>query len=251
MNEHRQVVLVTGALAGIGRATAETFARAGANVVIAGRRPDAGERLAAELAGHAGEVVFTAADVRREPEVQQLVDETVERFGRLDVVVNNAGVDGEMVPFADVTPESYAGVFDTNVLGTLLGIKHALRVMEPQRSGAIVNVSSIYGEKGFPLNAPYVASKHAIIGLTRAAALEGAAYGVRVNAVGPGPVQTAMLDRVTGGDEEAKAAFLSTIPLGRAGDPQEIADAIVFISSDRAGFLSGQTIFVDGGLTAG
>jgi NAD(P)-dependent dehydrogenase (short-subunit alcohol dehydrogenase family) len=172
------------------------------------------------------------------------------RFGQLDVMVNNAGVDGEMVPFAGVTPGSYAGVFDTNVLGTLLGIKHALRVMEPQGSGAIVNVSCIYGEKGFPLNAPYVASKHAIIGLPRAAALQGAPHGVRVNAVGPGPAQTAMLDRVTGGDEEARAAFLSTIPLGRAGDPNEIADAIVFIASGRAGFLSGQTIFLDGGLTA-
>ena len=250
MNENKQVVLVTGALAGIGRATVQAFAETGANVIVAGRRPEAGEALAAELAGHGGEVVFLGADVRHEAEVQQLVDETVARFGRLDVMVNNAGVDGEMVPFADVTPESYASVFDTNVLGTLLGIKHALRIMEPQGSGAIVNVSSIYGEKGFPLNAPYVASKHAIIGLTRAAALEGAAHGVRVNAVGPGPVQTAMLDRVTGGDEEAKAAFLATIPIGRGGDPKEIADAIVFMASDRAGFLTGQTIFLDGGLTA-
>jgi NAD(P)-dependent dehydrogenase (short-subunit alcohol dehydrogenase family) len=114
-----------------------------------------------------------------------------------------------------------------------------------------VNVSSLYGQQGFPLNAPYVASKHAIIGLTRAAALEGAGHGVRVNAVAPGRVQTAMLDRVTGGDEEAKAAFLSTIPLGRAGDPREIADAILFIASDRASFLSGQAIFLDGGLSAG
>ena len=250
MSENKQVVLVTGALAGIGRAIAQAFTETGANVVIAGRRPEAGEALAGELTGHGGEVVFIAADVRHESEVQQLVDETVARFGRLDVMVNNAGVDGEMVPFAGVTPESYAGVFDTNVLGTLLGIKHALRVMEPQGSGAIVNVSSIYGERGFPLNAPYVASKHAIIGLTRAAALEGAPQGVRVNAVGPGPVQTAMLDRVTGGDEEAKAAFLSTIPIGRGGDPKEIADAIVFIASERAGFLTGQTIFLDGGLTA-
>ena len=250
MSENTQVVLVTGALAGIGRATAQAFAETGANVVVAGRRPEAGEALAAELAGYGGEAVFIAADVRHESEVQQLVDQTVSRFGRLDVMVNNAGVDGEMVPFAGVTPESYAAVFDTNVLGTLLGIKHALRVMEPQGSGAIVNVSSIYGDKGFPLNAPYVASKHAIIGLTRTAALEGAPQGVRVNAIGPGPVQTAMLDRVTGGDEDAKAAFLSTIPIGRGGDPKEIADAIVFIASDRAGFLTGQTIFLDGGLTA-
>jgi NAD(P)-dependent dehydrogenase (short-subunit alcohol dehydrogenase family) len=222
----------------------------GAKVVVSGRRPEAGEALAAELRGHAGDVEFIAADIRHESEVQHLIDATVSRFGRLDVVVNNAGVDGDMVPFAGVTPESYAAVFDTNVLGTLLGIKHALLVMEPQGSGAIVSVSSIYGQKGFPFNAPYVASKHAIIGLTRAAALEGAAHGVRVNAVAPGPVQTAMLDRVTGGDQEAKAAFLSTVPMGRAGDPQEIADAIIFVTSPKAGFLTGQTIFLDAGITA-
>jgi NAD(P)-dependent dehydrogenase (short-subunit alcohol dehydrogenase family) len=182
--------------------------------------------------------------------VATLVDATVERFGRLDVAVNNAGADGEMVPFGGVTPESYSAVFDTNVLGTLLGIKHQLRVMEPQGSGAIVNLSSIYGQKGFPLNAPYVASKHAIIGLTKVAALEGAPYGVRVNAVAPGPVQTAMLDRVTGGDDEAKAAFLATVPLGRSGDPKEIADAIVFATAPGAGFLTGQTITIDGGMAA-
>jgi NAD(P)-dependent dehydrogenase (short-subunit alcohol dehydrogenase family) len=250
MSDEHQTVLVTGALAGIGEATATAFAKAGANVVVSGRRPEAGAALTSRLRGHGGEVEFIAADVRHESEVQELVDQAVERFGRLDVVVNNAGADGEMVPFAGVTPESYAAVFDTNVLGTLLGIKHALRVMEPQGSGVIVNVSSIYGDKGFPLNAPYVASKHAIIGLTRVAALEGAAQGVRVNAVAPGPVQTAMLDRVTGGDDEAKVAFLSTVPLGRAGDPQEIADAIVFIASPQASFLTGQAIFLDGGMTA-
>jgi NAD(P)-dependent dehydrogenase (short-subunit alcohol dehydrogenase family) len=211
---------------------------------------DAGEALAAALRERGGDAEFIAADVRRESEIRQLVDETVARFGRVDVAVNNAGVDGEMVPFADITPESYAATFDTNVLGTLLGIKHELRVMEAQGSGAIVNLSSIYGQKGFPLNAPYVASKHAIIGLTRSAALEAAPFGVRVNAVAPGPVQTAMLERVTGGDAEAKAAFLATVPQGRAGDPEEIADAIVFIASDQAGFLTGQTITVDGGIAA-
>jgi NAD(P)-dependent dehydrogenase (short-subunit alcohol dehydrogenase family) len=250
MSEKNQTVLITGALAGIGRATATAFVYSGANVVLSGRRPEAGEALAAELRGHGGEVEFIVADVRHESDVQQLVDSTVARFGRLDVAVNNAGVDGDMVPLAEVTPESYAATFDTNVLGTLLGIKHQLRVMEPQGSGAIVNLSSIYGQKGFALNAPYVASKHAIIGLTRAAALEATPHGVRVNAVAPGPVQTAMLDRVTGGDEEAKAAFLSTVPLARAGDAREIADAIVFIASPRAGFLTGQAIFLDGGITA-
>jgi NAD(P)-dependent dehydrogenase (short-subunit alcohol dehydrogenase family) len=249
MRKTQQTVLITGALAGIGRATAIAFAQAGANVVVSGRRPDAGEALAAELRGQGAAAEFVAADVRHEVEVRELVDAAVRRFGGLDVAVNNAGVDGEMVPFAGVTPESYAATFDTNVLGTLLGIKHQLRVMEPQGSGAIVNLSSIYGEMGFPLNAPYVASKHAIIGLTKSAALEAAPFGVRVNAVAPGPVQTAMLDRVTGGDEQAKAAFLATVPQGRAGDPKEIAEAIVFIASPGAGFLTGQTVAIDGGIT--
>lgn len=246
----KKTVLVTGALAGIGKATATAFAETGANVVVSGRRPEAGRALAAELSGNGGEVVFVAADVRRENEVQNLIDETVSRFGRLDIAVNNAGADGEMVPFAAVTQEGYAQVFDTNVFGTLVSIKHELRVMEPQGSGSIVNLSSIYGLKGFPLNSPYVASKHAIIGLTRSAALEGAGFGVRVNAIAPGPVQTAMLDRVTGGDDDAKAAFIATLPLGRAGQPEEIADAIVFVTSEKAGFLTGQTITLDGGVTA-
>jgi len=246
----KQAVLVTGALTGIGRATAIAFADAGANVVVSGRRPEAGEALASALRGRGGDVVFVRADVRHEEEVAKLIDAAVARFGRLDVAVNNAGVDGEMVPFAGLDAEKYATVFDTNVLGTLLGIKHQLRVMEPQGSGSIVNVSSIYGLKGFPVNAPYVASKHAIIGLTRAAALEGAGFGVRVNAVAPGPVETPMLNRVTGGDDEAKAAFIATLPLGRAGEPGEIADAIAFISSDRAGFLTGQVVTLDGGVMA-
>jgi NAD(P)-dependent dehydrogenase (short-subunit alcohol dehydrogenase family) len=129
-------------------------------------------------------------------------------------------------------------------------MKHELRVMQEQESGSIVNVSSIYGQKGFPNASLYVASKHAIIGLTRSAALEAAPYGVRVNAVGPGPVQTAMLDRVTGNDTRAKAAFLATVPQQRAGEAEEIAEAIAYISSPKAGFLTGQTIFLDGGMTA-
>ncbi len=134
---------------------------------------------------------------------------------------------------ADVTPEAYAGTFDTNVLGTLLAMKHELRVMQEQRSGAIVNLSSIYGMKGFPGAALYVASKHAIIGRAKSAALEGAPLGIRVNAVAPGPVQTDMLERVTGRDAQAKAAFLAQVPQGRAGDVAEIAEAIVFNTSEQ------------------
>jgi NAD(P)-dependent dehydrogenase (short-subunit alcohol dehydrogenase family) len=209
---NQPVVMITGALTGIGRATAVTFARAGATVVVSGRHEDAGRALASELKELGATAEFSYADVRSDDQLAALVNDTTARYGRLDVAVNNAGTDGQMVPVADITTGLYADTFDTNVLGTLLSMKHELRVMQAQRSGSIVNVSSIYGQKGFPGASLYVASKHAIIGLTRSAALEAAAYGVRVNAVGPGPVQTAMFDRVTGGDVQAKAAYLATVP---------------------------------------
>ncbi len=164
--------------------------------------------------------------------------------------MNNAGTDGEFSPIPDITSEQYHATYDTNVLGTLLSMKHELRVMQPQGSGSIINLTSIYGDKGFPNGSLYVSSKHAIIGLTRSAALEAAADGVRVNAIGPGPVQTDMLERVTGHDADAKAAFLATVPIGRAGDPGEIAAAITFLASPGAGFLTGQTVYVDGGMKA-
>jgi NAD(P)-dependent dehydrogenase (short-subunit alcohol dehydrogenase family) len=244
------VVLITGALTGIGRATAVTFARTGATVVVSGRHRDAGQALAKELGELGATAEFVQADVRFDDQLGALVDHVVAHFGRLDVAVNNAGTDGEFSPVAKLTADKYTRTFDTNVLGTLLSMKHELRVMQEQKSGSIVNVSSIYGQKGFPNASLYVASKHAIIGLTRSAALEVAPCGVRVNAVGPGPVQTAMLDRVTGNDAQAKAAFLATVPQQRAGEAEEIAEAIAYVSSPRAGFLTGQTIFLDGGMTA-
>lgn len=244
------VVLVTGALTGIGRATAEAFAKRGAKLVVSGRHPDAGERLAKELGPlGAGAVTFVKADIRHEDDVRALVDQVVERNGRLDIAVNNAGTDA-LGLIVDQTPETYAAIFDTNVLGTLLSMKHEMRVMVSQGSGSIVNLSSVYGQKGFPGASLYVASKHAIIGLTKSAALEGAQNGVRVNAVAPGPVQTAMFDRVVDGVGVPKEAIVRQIPQGRAGDVAEIADAIVFITSEQAGFLTGQTIFIDGGVTA-
>ena len=247
---NQPVVMITGALTGIGRATAVTFARAGATVVVSGRHEDTGQALAGELKELGATAEFIHADVRSDDQLAVLVNDTTERYGRLDVAVNNAGTDGQMIPVADITAGHYAGTFETNVLGTLLSMKHELRVMQARRSGSIVNVSSIYGQKGFPGASLYVASKHAIIGLTRSAALEAAAYGVRVNAVGPGPVQTAMFDRVTGGDVQARAAYLATVPQQRAGQPEEIAAAIAYISSPQAGYLTGQTIYLDGGMTA-
>jgi NAD(P)-dependent dehydrogenase (short-subunit alcohol dehydrogenase family) len=244
------VVLVTGALTGIGRATAEAFGKRGAKVVVSGRHVEPGEALAAELSSLGAEsAVFVKADIRQEDEVRALIDEAIKRYGRLDIAVNNAGTDS-MGPIVEQTPESYAAIFDTNVLGTLLSMKHEMRIMVPQGSGSIVNLSSIYGKKGFPGASLYVASKHAIIGLTKSGALEGAAVGVRVNAVAPGPVQTAMFDRVVDTVGAPKEAIVGQIPQGRAGDVVEIADAIVFITSEQAGFLTGQTIFIDGGITA-
>jgi NAD(P)-dependent dehydrogenase (short-subunit alcohol dehydrogenase family) len=244
------VVLITGALTGIGRATAEAFAKHGAKVVASGRHPDAGEALADELNSLGPEpAVFVQADIRHEDDVRALLDQVIERYGRLDIAVNNAGTDS-MGAIVDQTPETYAAIFDTNVLGTLLSLKHEMRVMQAQGSGSIVNLSSIYGQKGFPGASLYVASKHAIIGLTKSAALEGAQQGIRVNAVAPGPVQTAMFDRVVDTVGAPKDAIVAQIPQGRAGAVTEIADAIVFITSEHAGFLTGQTIFIDGGVTA-
>ena len=247
---HQPVVMITGALTGIGRATAVTFAQAGATVVVSGRHKDAGHALAAELKELGAVAEFIHADVRSDDQLAALIEGTTTRYGRLDVAVNNAGTDGDMTPVADITASQYAASFDTNVLGTLLSMKHELQVMQAQRSGSIINVSSIYGQKGFPGGSLYVASKHAIIGLTKSAALEAAPYGVRVNAVGPGPVQTAMFDRVTGNNAQAKAAYLASVPQQRAAQPEEIAAAIAYISSPQASYLTGQTIYLDGGITA-
>jgi NAD(P)-dependent dehydrogenase (short-subunit alcohol dehydrogenase family) len=246
---NHRVVLITGALTGIGRATALAFAKEGARIVIAGRRDEAGEKLVTELRTLGAEAEYWRTDVRHEDDVRALVDKTVARFGRLDAAVNNAGTEGKPGPVTEQTAESYAATFDTNVLGTLLSIKHELRVMMAQGHGSIVNVSSTYGHTGAAGASVYAASKHAIEGLTKSAALEAAESGVRVNAVAPGPIDTGMLTRFTGTDER-KAGLLSTVPLKRLGKPEEIAQTIVFLASDKATFSTGGIFGVDGGKTA-
>jgi NAD(P)-dependent dehydrogenase (short-subunit alcohol dehydrogenase family) len=241
--------LITGALTGIGRATALAFAQEGAHLVVSGRREEEGEKLVAELRKLGAEAEFVRADVRHEAEVRSLVDKTVARFGRLDVAVNNAGTEGAPGPVTEQTAETYAATFDTNVLGVLLSMKHELRVMAAQGHGSIVNVSSVAGRVGFPGASVYVASKHAVEGLTKSAALEAAESGVRVNAVAPGPIETGMLDRFTG-NAENRAALVSGVPLKRAGTPEEIAQTILFIASDKASFITGASIAVDGGKLA-
>ncbi|HEY3770938.1 MAG TPA: glucose 1-dehydrogenase [Candidatus Angelobacter sp.] len=243
------VVLITGALTGIGRATALAFAKEGARLVVSGRRDAEGEKLVAELRKLGAEAEYVRSDVRHEDDVRNLVDKTIARFGRLDIAINNAGTEGQPGPVTAQTAESYAATFDTNVLGTLLSMKHELRVMLPQKSGSIVNISSTLGQHGAPGASVYTASKHAVEGLTKSAAMEAAGSGVRVNVVAPGPIDTGMLTRFTGTDER-KAGLVSGVPLQRMGKPEEIAQTIVFIASDKASFITGAMIAVDGGKAA-
>jgi NAD(P)-dependent dehydrogenase (short-subunit alcohol dehydrogenase family) len=246
---NKQVVLITGALTGIGRATALAFAHAGADVVVSGRHDENGQALAKELRKLGGEAEFIRADVRKDEDVGNLIDQTVARFGRLDVAVNNAGTEGVPGPLTEQTSETYASTFDTNVLGTMLSLKHEMRVMLAQKRGSIINLSSILGKIGFPGASMYSASKHAVEGLTKSAALEGAAHGVRVNAIAPGPTLTGMLDRFTGSDQ-GKAGLISSLPAKRAATPEQIAQAIVFLASEAAPTLTGQSIAIDGGRLA-
>src|SRR5271163_4719315 len=243
------VVLITGALTGIGRAAAQTFAQAGAHLVVSGRRDKEGQELVAELQGLGAEAIFVQTDVRNENDVRDLVDQAVTRFGHLDAAVNCAGTEGKPGPVTEQTAETYAATFDTNVLGTLLSMKHEMRVMLAQGSGSIVNVSSTYGHIGAAGASIYSASKHAVEGLTKSAALEAAASGVRVNSVAPGPIETGMLNRFAG-TAERKAGLAATVPLNRVGRPEEIAQTIMFLASDKASFITGASYVVDGGKTA-
>ena len=243
------VALITGALTGIGRATAVTFAQQGAHVVVSGRREKEGQNLAAELRALGAKAEFIRADVRSEDNVRNLIDQTIKQFGRLDIAVNNAGTEGLRGLVTEQTAESYAATFDTNVLGVLLSMKHELRVMLAQGSGSIVNVSSAYGSVGAAGASVYVASKHAVEGLTKSAALEAAGTGVRVNVVAPGTTDTGMLTRFTNTGEN-KAALVSTVPIKRLATPEEIAHVIAFVASAHASYMTGASIPVDGGMLA-
>ena len=245
-----RVAIVTGASAGIGHAAALAFAREGAQLSLADRDDDRGEKLVAELAELGTDACFTHTDVSDPDSVAAMVDATVRRFGRLDYAFNNAGIEGAQAPTADCTLENWNRTIGVNLTGVFLCMHAEIPRMLASGGGAIVNNSSVAGLVGFAGIPAYTASKHGIIGLTKTAALEYAEQGIRVNAVCPGVIDTEMIDRFTHDDPATRAQLLTTEPVGRLGGPQEIADAVVWLCSERASFVTGHTLAVDGGFVA-
>lgn len=244
MNDHSRVAFVTGAASGIGRATAEAFLRAGYRTVYADRDVPTGQR-AAEAGRDLGETQFIACDVADDASVAAAVDAAAARWGRIDVAFNGAGIDGDRAPTVDCSVENWQRVIAVNLTGMWYCLRHELRHMLAQGSGAIVNCASITGLVGTVLMPAYAASKHGVVGLTRSAALDVARSGVRVNAVCPGLVDTPMWQRSI--SPELTAQLLADDPMGRLCQPQEIAETVVFLCSDAASMINGQALAIDGG----
>ncbi|MBD3887525.1 SDR family oxidoreductase [Phormidium tenue FACHB-886] len=241
-----KVVLITGGTSGIGRATAVAFGEAGAKVVLSGRRDAEGEETAALIRDTGAECLFVRSDVSDEAEVQALVEKTIATYGRLDCAFNNAGIESPLKPLHEQSIEDFDKLMSINVRGLFLCMKYEIQQMLNQGSGVIINNSSMGGLIAFPGVSPYVASKHAVMGLTRSAALDYAKQGIRINAVNPGLIATAMIDRLSSGSTDD---FASMVPMGRMGQAAEIAQAVVFLCSDAASYITGQPLVIDGGFT--
>ncbi len=242
-----KVVLITGGTSGIGRATAVAFGEAGAKVVLSGRREAEGEETAALIRDTGAECLFVRSDVSDEAEVQALVEKTIATYGRLDCAFNNAGIEPSIKPLHEQSIEDFDKLMSINVRGLFLCMRYEIQQMLNQGSGVIINNSSMGGLIAFPGISPYIASKHAVMGLTRSAALDYAKQGIRINAVNPGLIATAMIDRLSSGSTDD---FASMVPMGRMGQAAEIAQAVVFLCSDAASYITGQPLVIDGGFTA-
>jgi NAD(P)-dependent dehydrogenase (short-subunit alcohol dehydrogenase family) len=241
-----KVALVTGGTSGIGRATAIAFGAAGAKVVFSGRRDSEGEETAALIRAAGAECLFVQSDVSSEADVKALVEKTISTYGKLDCAFNNAGIESPAKPLHEQPIEEFDKLMSINVRGLFLCMKYEIQQMLTQESGVIVNNSSMGGLIGFSGVSPYIASKHAVMGLTRSAALDYAKQGIRINAVNPGLIATAMMDRLSSGSTDG---FASTVPMGRMGQAEEIAQAVVFLCSDAASYVTGQPLVIDGGYT--
>lgn len=250
MKDEARVALVTGASSGIGLATAKAFAREGFRVVLADISP-VGEELASGISQEFKVAAFfQRCDVSKGTDVERLFRATMDRFGRVDVAFNNAGIEGMPGPTDECTEENWQKTIDVNLKGVWLCMKHEIPIMLKQGKGAIVNCASIAGLVGFPSIPAYTASKHGVIGLTQTAALEYAKQNIRVNAVCPGVIETPMVSRYVGHDARKLAAMVAAEPVGRMGKPEEVADAVTWLCSDRSSFITGHSLVVDGGWTA-
>ncbi|MEM7656375.1 MAG: glucose 1-dehydrogenase [Bacteroidota bacterium] len=245
-----QVALVTGAASGIGRATALAFAKAGAKVVVSDIQEAAGQETVASIEAAGGEASFAKTNVANQEEVIQLIRQTVEKYGRLDIGVNNAGIGGEMAKLAETSVDSYHKVMAVNVDGVFFGMQEQLKQMLAQGSGSIVNVSSVAGLRGLANSSAYTASKHAVLGLTKAASVEYARKNIRINAVCPVFTRSAMFDSMFTYDPSLEEKLKRVIPMRRYGQPEDIAQAILWLCSSESSFVTGQCISLDGGLTA-
>jgi NAD(P)-dependent dehydrogenase (short-subunit alcohol dehydrogenase family) len=245
-----KMAIVTGGGSGIGRAAARLFVRDGAKVVVADINAKGGEETVQMIAKEGGEALFVKTDVSKAAEVEAMVNKTVETFGQLDCAFNNAGISGELATIIDCTEENWDRVINNNLRGVWLCMKYEIPEMLKQDAGAIVNTTSQYGQVGYPNLCAYTASKHGIIGLTKVAALEYAEYGLRVNAVIPGNTRTPMLAQALDMDPAFEAMFIGQEPIGRLADPEEIAEAVVWLCSDAASFVTGSAMAVDGGYLA-